>query len=81
MPGACADITDEDIASVKHTILESSFLLLQLEINQDANEKVAKFAKENNIKVIVNTAPYQPVSDEFLNGVYLVTLMKLKPKG
>lgn len=81
VPGACADITDEDIASVKQTILESSFLLLQLEINQDANEKVAKFAKENNIKVIVNTAPYQPVSDEFLNGVYLVTPNEVEAEG
>ena len=48
-------------------------MLLQLEVNQDANEKVARLAKENGVRVIVNTAPYQPVTDAFLNGCYLVT--------
>lgn len=71
--GACGTITDEDIASVEARIKESGYLLLQLEVNQDANEKVAKMAKENGVKVIINTAPYQPISDEFLNGAYLVT--------
>lgn len=71
--GACGTITDEDIASVKERIKDSAYLLLQLEVNQDANEKVARLAKENGVRVIVNTAPYQPVSDEFLRGCYLVT--------
>lgn len=73
VPGACSTITDDDIARVKDRIKESGYVLLQLEVNQDANEKVAKFAKENGVKVIINTAPYQPISDEFLNGAYLVT--------
>ncbi len=71
--GACATFTDEDIASVESRIRESEYLLLQLEVNQDANEKVAELAKKNGTKVIINTAPYQPVSDEFLHGAYLVT--------
>ncbi|MDD3213672.1 MAG: ribokinase [Eubacteriales bacterium] len=73
VPGACATISDEDIASVEERIKESAYLLLQLEVNQDANEKVAKIAKENGVRVIINTAPYQPVTDEFLSGAYLVT--------
>lgn len=73
VPGACSTITDADIAAVSDQICNSEYLLLQLEINQDANEKAAKLAKAHNVKVIVNTAPYQPVSDEFLRGVYLVT--------
>ena len=73
VPGACATITDADIASVEKRIKESAYVLLQLEVNQDANEKVARLAKENGVRVIVNTAPYQPVTDEFLNGCYLVT--------
>ena len=70
VPGACSTITEEDIASVEARIKESGYVLLQLEVNQDANEKLAK---ENGVKVIINTAPYQPISDEFLNGAYLVT--------
>lgn len=73
VPGACATITDADIASVEKRIKESAYVLLQLEVNQDANEKVARLAKENGVRVIVNTAPYQPVTDEFLSGCYLVT--------
>ncbi|MDO4484106.1 MAG: ribokinase, partial [Clostridia bacterium] len=73
VPGACATISDEDIASVADRIKESAYLLLQLEVNQDANEKVAAMAKAAGVKVIVNTAPYSPVTDEFLNGCYLVT--------
>lgn len=73
VPGACATISDEDIASVAESIKESAYLLLQLEVNQDANEKVAAMAKAAGVKVIVNTAPYSPVTDEFLSGCYLVT--------
>ena len=73
VPGACATITDSDISRVEQLILESTYVLLQLEVNQDANEKVARLAKENGVRVIINTAPYQPVSDEFLRGTYLVT--------
>ena len=73
VPGACSTISDDDIAAVADQIARSEYLLLQLEINQDANEKAAALAKQNGVKVIVNTAPYQPVSDEFLRGAYLVT--------
>ena len=73
VPGACSTITEEDIERVKPRILESSYVLLQLEVNQDANEKVAKLAKENGVRVIINTAPYQPITDEFPRGTYLVT--------
>lgn len=73
VPGACSTISDDDIAAVAEQIKHSEYLLLQLEVNQDANEKAAALAKENGVKVIVNTAPYQPVSDDFLRGVYLVT--------
>lgn len=73
VPGACATITDEDIEKVKKEITSSEYLLVQLEVNQDANEKVVKLAKEAGVRVIINTAPYQPMTDEFLNGTYLVT--------
>ncbi|NLV73441.1 MAG: ribokinase [Chloroflexi bacterium] len=74
VPGACATINDADITEATDCIVESKYLLLQLEVNQDANEKVARIAKQHGVKVIVNTAPYQDImSDEFLNGCWLVT--------
>ena len=73
VPGACSTITDEDIASVEQTICASDYLLLQLEVNQEANERVAQLAKEHGVRVIINTAPYQPMNDAFLKGAFLVT--------
>lgn len=73
VPGACATVTDEDIARVADEIRASDYLLVQLEVNQDANEKVVRLAKEADVRVIINTAPYQPMSDAFLRGAYLVT--------
>ncbi len=81
VPGACATFNAEDIAIVKRRILESAYLLLQLEVNQDANEQVASFAKENGVRVIINTAPYQPITDEFLSGAYLVTPNEVEAEG
>ena len=72
VPGACGTITAEDIKSVEQRICDSAYILLQLEVNQDANA-VAKLAKEHGVRVILNTAPYQPVTDEFLKGCWLVT--------
>lgn len=72
-PGANDTISDADLAGVADVIKSSAYLLLQLEINQDANEKAAALAKKNGVRVIINTAPYQPISDTFLNGTYLVT--------
>lgn len=71
--GACNTITAEEVESVRDVVKDSEYLLLQLEVNQDANEKVVDMAKEYGCKVIVNTAPYSPVSDEFLSKVYMVT--------
>ena len=73
VPGACATFTKEEVAQVEPVIADSSYVLLQLEVNQDANEYVAQLAKEHGAKVILNPAPYQKVSDEFLSKIFLVT--------
>lgn len=73
VPGACNTITAEEVASVKDVIKESEYVLLQLEVNQDANEMIVEMAREHGCKVIVNTAPYAPFTDEFLSKVYMVT--------
>ena len=71
--GACGMITEEDTDSVKELIRESEYVLLQLEVNQDANERIAEYAYCNGVKVIINTAPYSEISDEFLSKAYMVT--------
>lgn len=73
VPGACATLTGEDLDAISGRLKASAYLLLQLEINQDANEAAARLAKANGVRVILNPAPCQPLSDDFLNGLYLVT--------
>lgn len=73
VPGACNTITDAEVDSIEEQIKESEYVLLQLEVNQDANERVVDMANRYGCKVIVNTAPYSKISDEFLSKVYMVT--------
>ena len=73
VPGACNTITPEEVAKIENVIKESEYVLLQLEVNQDANELVADMANRYGCKVIVNTAPYAKISDEFLSKAYMVT--------
>ena len=73
VPGACNTITKEEIDCIEAQLRESEYLLLQLEVNQEANEYVVDLAERYGCKVIVNTAPYSQISDEFLSKVYMVT--------
>lgn len=73
VPGACNTITEEEVAGVESVIRASEYVLLQLEVNQTANELVAEMANRCGCKVIVNTAPYAPMTDAFLSKVYMVT--------
>lgn len=73
VPGACGTISAQEVASIESVIKESEYVLFQLEVNQDANELVADMAQKYGCKVIVNTAPYSPVTDEFLSKCYMVT--------
>lgn len=73
VPGACATITEEDVNSLEDVIKESAYVLLQLEVNQDANEMIADMANKYGCKVIMNSAPYAPMTDEFISKLYMVT--------
>ena len=73
VPGACGTISPEEVAKAEPLLRECEYVLLQLEINQDANELVADMAQKCGCKVIVNTAPYAAITDEFLSKCYMVT--------
>ena len=46
---------------------------MQLEIPMETIAAVAKNAKTNDQKVIINPAPAQKLNDELLNGLFLIT--------
>ena len=73
LPGANCEFTKEDTDSLEELIKEAEYVLFQLEVNQDANERVINLCQKHNTKAIVNTAPYNKITDEFLSKAYMVT--------
>lgn len=71
-PGANAQLLPADIEQVKD-LSEAEIILMQLEIPMETIEAVAKKAKLNHQKVIINPAPAQKLSDKLLNGLFLIT--------
>ena len=70
---ACDTFNDSDIEKVTPLIKKSGFLLTQLETNVDAVEKIVSIAKENEVQVILNPAPIQPIRDELFKNVDIIT--------
>ncbi len=71
--GACNTISDEEVDSLEDVIGESEYLLTQLETNVSSVERIIDIAYKKGVKVILNTAPVQPIEDELLSKVDLIT--------
>ena len=71
--GASATVTDDDIEKIMDSIRDAGYLLLQLEINTDALEKIILKAHERGIKIILNPAPYQLINESLYPLLYAVT--------
>lgn len=65
-PGANYRLTPDDVAFLKTSIADYDMVLTQLEIPQEINELVARWAKAENVPVILNPAPAAPLSPAFL---------------
>jgi ribokinase len=71
-PGANAFLLPEDINEVE-PLFDAEIILMQLEIPIETIEVVAKRAKAFQQKVIINPAPAHHLSDELLDGLFLIT--------
>jgi ribokinase len=71
-PGANANLLPVDIENVKE-ISSAEIILMQLEIPMETIAAVVRIAKSNNKKVIINPAPAQPLEDELLKDLFLIT--------
>lgn len=71
--GACDTISDEEVESVSDLLDQSDYLLIQLETNVSSVRKAVEMAYDKGVKIILNTAPVQPVSDSILSRVELIT--------
>lgn len=71
-PGANANLLPADIETV-NIIREAEIILMQLEIPIETIIAVARNAKANGQRVIINPAPAQKLNDELLKGLFLIT--------
>ena len=78
--GACNTYNDQDIALLKEALHGCQYLLLQMEINADATEKLIRLADSMGIKVILNPAPVQPLREELYPMLELVTPNEVEAK-
>ena len=71
--GACGNITNEDIKKAEDAISQAGIILMQLEINSDATERVIHLAHEKGILLVLNPAPANPISSELLSKISIAT--------
>ena len=71
--GANANLSVEDIRSSAEKIQSANILLTQLETPIATITEAVKIAKENNLTVVLNPAPAQPLPDNLLSLLSLIT--------
>jgi ribokinase len=71
--GACGNITEDEINQCESILKESDILLTQLETNLEAIEQIVEMSKKHDLLTILNPAPIQSVSDEFLSKIDIIT--------
>ncbi|HHZ9144810.1 ribokinase [Proteus mirabilis] len=71
--GANSALTPSHLHQYRHIIEQADALLMQLESPLDTVFEAAKQAKAHQTKVILNPAPAQPLSDEFLSFIDIIT--------
>jgi ribokinase len=72
-PGANMKLMSEDIKPFTDLIKNSKVVLLQLETPLETIEYIADIAYQNNVKLILNPAPAQKLSENLLKKVWLIT--------
>ncbi|PKH21732.1 ribokinase [Enterobacterales bacterium CwR94] len=72
-PGANLTVTAAEVNRCQPTVAAADILLVQLENNLSAIQRMIDNARQGNTLVIVNPAPWQKVSDTFLSKVDLLT--------
>jgi len=71
--GANGTLTPSQIDQIEHIIADGNILLAQLETPLETVEQAIKIANEHGIKVILNPAPAQSLSDDLLKRIDILT--------
>lgn len=71
--GACQNITPGDVERCGGLIRGASILLLQHEINMDAQAAAIGIAHEAGARIVLNPAPAMPIPEDLLSKIDIVT--------
>lgn len=71
--GANGTLTPSQIGKTEPVIADGNILLAQLETPLETIEQAIKIANKHNVKVILNPAPAQPLSDDLLKRIDILT--------
>lgn len=73
VPGANNRLTPDVIEQNEDVIADSDLVLLQLEIPMVSVVKAAELAKKHSVKVILNPAPFQTLSEDLIDNSDYIT--------
>ncbi len=71
--GANANLSVDDVAAAKAAIVKADIVVMQLESPLETIAAAAQLAMENRVEVILNPAPAQPLPDELLALISILT--------
>ncbi|MDA2938432.1 ribokinase [Acidobacteria bacterium AH-259-A15] len=71
--GANANVSPADVQAARDSIASADILLMQLETPLETIQAAASIASESGVRVILNPAPAQPLSDGILRQVSVLT--------
>jgi ribokinase len=71
--GANANLLPSDIESSRDAIASAGIVLMQLEIPLESVRAAVEIAAEGGAKVILNPAPAQPLDDDILRNLSIIT--------
>ena len=71
--GANATLLPKDLGNLGAEIAAANFILMQLEIPIETVEFVTNQAQQSGTRVVLNPAPAQPLSDELLRKLHVIT--------
>ena len=71
--GANGNLSVSDVEAAAEVIKQASIVLMQLETPVETIEAAAALAAESGVKVILNPAPAQPLSDKLLKKISILT--------
>ena len=71
--GANELLLPDDVRAAQSEIASADILLMQLETPIETVEAAAKLASGNGVRIVLNPAPAQPLSDDLLGSVSILT--------